>query len=68
MGLSVTVDRARCQATGYCVKLAPALFRLEGDGPSRFEPERPDAVDLDSLYEAEDTCPTRAIKVEHDRV
>jgi len=58
-----TVDAAKCQATGYCVRIAPAAFRLEGAGPARFEPEREDDVDAELLAEAEDTCPTRAITV-----
>lgn len=59
----VTVDPAKCQATGYCMKIAPAAFKLDGTGPARFEPDRPGDVDKDALIEAEDTCPTRAIKV-----
>ena len=64
----VTVDAAKCQATGYCIRIAPAAFKLEGTGPARFEPGPRADIDPEALAEAEDTCPTRAITVTHARV
>ena len=70
--LVVTVDPAKCQGTGYCVRIAPAAFKLEGAGPARFEADPAHEVSAEALIEAliaaEDTCPTRAITVTNARV
>jgi ferredoxin len=59
----LVVDRVKCQATGYCVKIAPHLFKLEGPGPVEFAQDQAKEGDLELMFEAEDTCPTRAISV-----
>jgi len=60
----VMVDRLKCQGTGYCVKIAPLLFKLEGEGPAEVLPDGIADVEPDLVFEAEDTCPTRAISVD----
>ena len=59
----VIVDRVKCQGTGYCVKIAPHLFKLDGPGPVEFDRDLVKDADVDLLHEAEDACPTRAISV-----
>ena len=60
----VMVDRLKCQGTGYCVKIAPRLFKLEGEGPAEVQRDRIADIDPDLVTEAEDACPTRAISVD----
>jgi ferredoxin len=60
----VTVDPRACVANQACKSAAPGLFELVPNGYS--QPTRNDfeESDLPSLYEAEDHCPTGAIRVE----
>jgi ferredoxin len=60
----VTVDRRRCVANQTCLRTAPGLFELVPEGHSR--PTRLEfaVADLTLLHEAEDSCPTGAIRVE----
>jgi ferredoxin len=60
---AVVIDRLKCQGTGYCVKIAPGLFRLDGGAPAEVNHGRLQETDPDLVTEAEDTCPTRAILV-----
>ncbi len=60
----VTIDRAKCQGTGYCVKLAPHLFQLGASPPVQFHEEVATDADDQLLRDAEDACPTRAISVD----
>lgn len=59
----VVIDRVKCQGTGYCVKIAPHLFKLKGAGPVEFAQAQAKEGDLELMFEAADTCPTRAISV-----
>jgi ferredoxin len=59
----VRVDRARCQETGFCTRIAPNVFRLTGEGAEVSESALASA-DIESLEEAKDACPTMAISVE----
>jgi ferredoxin len=61
---TVTIDRAKCQGTGYCVKIAPHLFELGESPPARATGCASNEVDAELLLEAEDACPTRAILVD----
>ena len=63
MASRVTVDRAKCQGTGYCVKIAPHLFKLGESPPVRFDEDAVSECDAGRLRDAEDACPTRAISV-----
>jgi len=59
----VMIDRLKCQGTGFCVKIAPGLFKLEGDGPAEVRRNPVEDADVDLAEEAEEACPTRAILV-----
>ncbi len=64
MKIVVTVDPRRCVANQTCLRTAPGLFMLLPEGHS--QPTRSDftQTDLPSLEEAEDSCPTGAIRLE----
>jgi ferredoxin len=65
--VTVTVDPLRCGCTGYCVRLAPAVFRLPESGPAEVVTAHPDAGLADSAREAAAVCPTNAILLVLDR-
>ena len=65
--VTVTVDPLRCGCTGYCVRLAPAVFRLPASGPAEVVIAHPDAGLADSAREAAGVCPTNAILLVLDR-
>lgn len=57
----IVVDAVICERTGYCVRIAPAIFTLPADGgPPVIDTA---ALDLDpySAAAAEIACPTQAI-------
>lgn len=60
----VTVDPRRCVASQTCLRTAPGLFTILPEGHS--QPTRPDFTEADvpCLEEAEDSCPTGAIRLE----
>lgn len=62
--MMVEIDPRRCQNTGYCIRLAPALFGPGQDGaPTRVLVADP-GPDLQGLArEAEALCPVGAISV-----
>jgi ferredoxin len=62
--LEVTIDPLVCACTGYCVQIVPAVFDLDGDGPTVILDPHPPLGLLDGLREAENLCPTQAIRVE----
>lgn len=62
--MKVSVDPARCGRTGYCVKIAPMVFLLPSDGPTRVIDETPNVEFAEIVREAEALCPTKAIRVE----
>ena len=58
--VTVTVDPLRCGCTGYCVRLAPDVFRLPESGPAEVVIAHPAAGLADSAREAAAVCPTNA--------
>jgi len=58
----VRVDEQLCQGTGYCVRLAPSVFRLEG-GVARVLVADPGPELAERLEEAESVCPSGAISL-----
>ena len=60
----MSIDPLECACTGYCVRVAPAVFGLSGDGPTVVLDPHPPPDLLDSVREAETLCPTHAIRVE----
>ena len=61
--MTVIVDPLRCGCTGYCVRLAPAVFRLEPAGPAQVILARPGPELADAAREAASVCPTNAIVI-----
>lgn len=61
--MRVTVDRQLCQGTGFCQRLLPRVFQVEA-GKSTVVDERPGEEFRVALEEAEDLCPTGAVRVE----
>jgi ferredoxin len=61
---TVRIDRKRCQGTGYCEQLSASLFRLDAEGIATVIKSVESGTELDIVREAEDICPTRAIRVE----
>lgn len=59
--LSVTVNKARCIASGDCVETAPAVFQLDADGKS--EVYNPAGAVDNVIIAAARACPARAITV-----
>ena len=59
--MTITVDPLRCGCTGYCVRLAPAVFRLDPYGPARVMLASPEGELADAAREAASVCPTNAI-------
>jgi ferredoxin len=61
--VKVAIDEHKCEGTAYCVRIAPGAFRLSADGKAEPLREEYDASEGESLREAEQTCPTSAIRV-----
>jgi ferredoxin len=58
----VVVDDQMCAATGYCVRVSPALFALTGPGGTAQAVADVDSDERVALAEqAEVSCPTGAI-------
>ena len=61
--MRVEVDRQQCDATGFCVRIAPDLFTLDDeDGLVRAKLAQVPADLEDAALEAEAACPTSAIR------
>jgi ferredoxin len=61
--MRVTVDPLRCGCTGYCVRVAPRVFRLDASGPARVIVSSLGTDLADVVREAASVCPTNAIVV-----
>ena len=62
MAMKVEVDPLQCGCSGYCVKLAPAIFGWLPQGGAARVRKIPDGDEERRLArEAADLCPTRAI-------
>jgi len=61
--LKIVIDKQKCEATEYCVRIAREAFRLGPDGKAEAIDQDfgPDASE--TLRDAEQTCPTSAIRV-----
>jgi ferredoxin len=60
----VTVDPTRCAASQTCIRIAPRHFELIGAQHARATQQSFPDEELGLLAEAEDSCPTGAIRVE----
>jgi ferredoxin len=61
MAFEIQVDRNLCMGSGQCVMAAAATFDL--DALSIAVVIDPDGDPPAAIFEAEDVCPTRAIRV-----
>lgn len=62
--MRVTVDADQCGTTGYCVAIAPDIFRQrESDGVSEAIQPEPPADRYEDVHEAELSCPVAAIRI-----
>ncbi len=64
MKVVVTVDPRTCVANRTCLRTAPSLFELKPEGYSQPTRSEFTEADLPLLEEAEDSCPTGAIRIE----
>jgi ferredoxin len=60
---SVEVDRDVCVGSGYCQRIAPAVFDLDQTGLAVVLAARPTGSELAAAHEAERSCPSLAIAV-----
>jgi ferredoxin len=60
-GPEVTVDRDACMSSTACVSIAPRTFGTDDEGISTVL--EPPGDDLDTIVEAAESCPVRAIRV-----
>lgn len=63
--MNVHVDELKCMKAGYCVRVAPAVFSLDGNvnhAVVQTATLSPDQEDL--VFEAETLCPMLAISVD----
>jgi ferredoxin len=61
--VSVEVDRDVCVGSGYCQRIAPAVFDLDQTGLAVVLAAHPTGPDLTAAHEAERSCPSLAIAV-----
>ena len=59
--LHVRVDSLICQGTGYCVRLAPAVFEFGDDETAHVINPYPADDQAELMEEVATLCPTRAI-------
>jgi ferredoxin len=64
VALKIKVDRNLCIGVGNCVVIAPTVFEL--DEENKAVVLDPSSVDDDTLMEAAESCPEKAIIVEDD--
>ena len=62
--MKIKVDRNLCLGVGNCVAIAPTVFEL--DEENKAVVLDPSSVDDDTLMEAAESCPEKAIIVEDD--
>jgi ferredoxin len=64
--MRVKVDPGKCQGTGYCTMVSPAVFELGDDGLATVLQSEVDDSQRELMIEAQNTCPTQAITVDAD--
>lgn len=60
--MELTIDRGRCEGTGFCVRLLPGIVALDDHRRAVVHGPADDA-DPDELREAEAMCPTNALRL-----
>ncbi|MGV9661159.1 ferredoxin [Streptomyces koyangensis] len=61
--LRVAVDRSLCLGAGQCAYSAPDVFAQDDDGLVTVLDPAPAAEHLAALHQAEDLCPSGALRV-----
>ena len=61
--MKAEVDPRQCARTGYCVEVAPELFRLGGENAEVLPASIDDPSLRELAIEAESLCPTAAIRL-----
>lgn len=61
--MELTIDRSRCEGTGFCVRLLPEHVVLDADRRAVVLPGGADPEDPEVLREAEAMCPTNAVRL-----
>ena len=64
--MDAAIDGALCQRIGYCARVAPEVFEMADDGPTRVRAVPIEGDLRDAVREAEALCPARAIRVTED--
>ena len=62
--MKAKIDRELCVGLGNCVAIAPTVFQL--DGENKAVVLDPASVDKQTLLDAAESCPRKAIIVEDD--
>jgi len=62
--MRVSIDTRRCGCSGFCEKIAPAVFLLPPRGASQVVDAGPPPELHAAVREAAQMCPTQAIAVE----
>ena len=60
----VVVDRDRCEGNARCVKLAPAVFRVDDDDQLHVLVEEPPPEERAAVEAAVARCPRQALAIE----
>ncbi len=63
MAEKVVIDQVECIGCETCVELCPEVFALDADG-EKAEVIKADAVDMECVQEAIDSCPVECIMIE----
>ncbi|MFI5806924.1 ferredoxin [Streptomyces sp. NPDC051561] len=61
--LRVVVDRSLCMGAGQCAFSAPDVFDQDDDGRVKVLDPAPGAEHLTALHQAEDLCPSGALRL-----
>ena len=61
--IRIEVDLEACESTGFCAQVAPEVFEISDEGELRLLRDTAEAALEGRLREAEELCPTQAIRI-----
>ncbi len=61
--MRISIDRAKCMASGNCVMAAPDIFAQDEEGLVNLLHDTPDAKSLPRVEDAVRACPVAAITI-----
>jgi ferredoxin len=61
--MKAVVEKDDCISCGLCPSICPEVFEMEDDGKAGVVVDEVPEENLDSAKEAEESCPTNAIRV-----